>query len=107
MEAISSGGFNWHRLLFVAVDVETYPGWEQSGIEYRIPRMLEAIQQVRDYGLYPIVYTNNGMWTTVMSGTPQDWGVVVNQTELWLATEDKAPDLGPVSRALPWSPVAV
>src|SRR5436309_15363867 len=36
MEAISSGGFDWHRLLFIAIDVEPYRGWEQSGVEYRI-----------------------------------------------------------------------
>jgi len=95
------------ELLFVALDVETYPGWDQSDVAYRIPRLLEAIDHVRSHSLYPIVYTNKGMWETVMSGTPQDWGVVVNQTEIWMATMDAIPDFGNAVKAQPWNPVQI
>jgi hypothetical protein len=72
--AEAAKGVDIRELLFVSLDVEPYPGWETSGVQYRIPRVLEAINRVRERGLYPIMYTNKGAWTTMMSGTPQDWG---------------------------------
>jgi len=91
------------ELLFVAIDIETYRGWQVSDVAYRIPRVLEAAAAVRAAGLYPVAYTNKGMFETVMGGTPQSWAQVLEALpEIWFATMDRVPDLGAAAKAAPW-----
>lgn len=89
--------------LFVAIDIETHTGWATSGVQYRIPRVLEAIDEVRRRGLFPIIYSSLGMWNTIMSGTPQDWGLIVNQCPYWYAHYDNVDNFSDAPNfAKPW-----
>jgi len=105
--AEAAKGIDIPRLLFVAIDIEPYPALNPASKPFRIPRTIEAVRRVRERGLYPIIYTNKGAWETVMAGTPQDWGLVVNDTELWMATMDHTPDMGAVWKAQPWGAVDI
>ena len=92
----------WPELLFLAIDIEPYKGSEASDLAYRIPRVIECLDATRAANMTPIIYTNKGAWETLMGGSPQDWGSVVGQTEIWVATMDGKPDLGTAVNAKPW-----
>lgn len=100
-EGLAAAGPFAPHLLFVAIDIEVHTNWKASPVQYRIPRVLEALEEVRRRGLYPIVYTNKGMFETVMGGTPQDWGLIVNRTEIWYAHPGQ-PDFSTAWAAAPW-----
>ncbi len=106
--AVAAGGLDIRELLFVAVDVEPYPSMNRASLPWRMLRVMEILEATGRAGLHGIVYSNKGGWGAVMGGSPQDWGLVVNRSRLWVASLDHTPTISDEAAiASPWAGWAV
>jgi hypothetical protein len=96
LKALDAAGSEAQFLSFIAIDVELPAGFRKT--VNVIDRISEAVKQVRDLGIVPVIYTSRMYWR-IMTGDSKLFGDI----PLWDAKPDDVADLDRDSNK-PWDP---